>query len=191
MNTKTLGALQKLSKIGKILSKIVAICCIIGAIGCLVGIVSLLTTGIVEYSIDGITLHGLIENSAKTGTGTLYAVMIVGLILCIGEAVIAKLAEKYFKNELTAGTPFTFGGAEEMMRLGICIIGISFGTAIAVPIAYAIINHYFANVTEMDLNGAVQIGTGIAFILVSLLCKYGAEKDAESLASDHIPGETN
>ncbi len=182
MNTKTLGALQKLSKIGKILSKIVAICCIIGAIGCLVGIVSLLTTGFAEYSIGGITLHGLIENSAKISIGTLYAVMNVGLILCIGEAVIAKLAEKYFKNELAAGTPFTFEGAEEMMRLGICIIGVSLGTAIAAPIVYAIINHYHAIVGEMDFNGAAQVGTGIAFIITSLLCKLGAEKDAGNQA---------
>ena len=28
-----------------------------------------------------------------------------------GQAVLAKFAETYFRNELQAGTPFTFGGA--------------------------------------------------------------------------------
>lgn len=191
MNTKTLDIIQKLAKIGKAFSKIIAVCCIIGAVGCIVGIASLLTTGYVECSVDGISLHGLIENSAKISIGTLYAIMTVALILCIGEAIIAKQAEKYFRNELAAGTPFTFEGAKEMMRLGICIISISIGTVIAAPIAYAIINHYHSNVIGMNLNGAVQIGMGVAFIISSLLCKLGAEEDAGNQADAHILKDTN
>lgn len=181
METKTLRIIQKLAKVGKILSKIIAICCIVGAIGCIAGIVSLAITGQVEYSVNGFTLHGLIENSAQRSIGTLYAVMIVGLIVCNGEVIIAKKAANYFKNELTAGTPFTFAGAKEMLQLGIWIAAVSLATAIAEPIVYAIVSHYFPNVVEMSLGGAAQVGMGIAFILVSLLCKYGAEREENGI----------
>ena len=39
--------------------------------------------------------------------GTMYAAMAVGCILSSGEAVLAKIAGNYFRNELKAGTPFT------------------------------------------------------------------------------------
>ncbi len=39
---KTLNTIQKLSKIGKVISKIVFIACLIGIIGCVVGFVGLM-----------------------------------------------------------------------------------------------------------------------------------------------------
>ena len=190
MNTKTLKIIQKLAKIGKILSKIVSICCIIGAIGCLVGIISMSTAGFDAFKIGGVTIHSMIEKKANLSIGSMNAYMVMGLILCIGEVFIAKLAERYFRNELAAGTPFTFEGAEEMLRLGICTTSISLGTLVAGQIACGIISNFVSNSMEIQMNDDTQIGVGIAFILVSLLCKYGAEKDAGSLASDHISGET-
>ena len=44
------------------------------------------------------------------------------LIVCAGQAVLAKFAETYFKNKLQAGTPFTFGGAKELLRLGVMFL---------------------------------------------------------------------
>ena len=64
-------------------------------------------------------------------------------------------------------------------------------TRVAAPIVYAIINHYHAIVGEMDFNGAAQVGTGIAFIITSFLCKLGAEKDAGNQADAHILKDTN
>ena len=180
MNTKTLHIIQKLAKIGKVLSKIVAICCIVGAVGCFAGIISVSVSNFETIKIGGVTIHSMIEKSADISIGTMYASMVAGLILCTGEAVIAKLAEKYFKNELAAGTPFTFSGAKEMLRLGIYIISISIGALIAADISYAVMNHCFSDVADMHLDDCSQVGMGIAFILVSLLCKYGAERVAEN-----------
>lgn len=176
METKTRHTIQTLAKVGKVLSKIVSICCIVGAVGCIVGILSLAFGEFEARKIGGITIHSIIERSASIGT--MYAEMTVGLIFCIGEAVIAKLAATYFQNEIAAGTPFTLSGAKELLRLGICTICISVGAWIGAEIAYTIITNCFSKVADMQLDGFSQVGTGIAMLLASLLCKYGAEKNA-------------
>lgn len=67
------------------------------------------------------------------------------LIVCAGQAVLAKFAETYFKNKLQAGTPFTLGRRE-----GAAALDLSFD------------------------NGA-SIVLGVMFLPGSLLCRYGAE----------------
>ena len=53
------------------------------------------------------------------------------LILCAGEALLVKFAERYFRNELAAGTPFTPAGAGELRRLGILSLVLPAGCAAA------------------------------------------------------------
>lgn len=65
METKTLRIIQKLTKVGTILSRIIAICCIIGAIGCIVGIVSIAALDLDTFKIGGVTIHSIIEKSAE------------------------------------------------------------------------------------------------------------------------------
>lgn len=171
---KTLKTIQTLSKIGKILSKIIFILCIIGAAGCLVGIVSLacIPEGI---KIGGMTIHGLIEQSAEFSMGTLYTVMATGIIFCAGEAVLCKFAESYFKHELAAGTPFTFEGAKEMIRLGILTVCIPIATAIAGAILYGIMSVAFFDVGDVNFDNSLSIGLGVMFIITGLICRCGAE----------------
>lgn len=175
MENKTLKTIQVFSNIGKILSKIIFICCIVGAVGCALGIASLAVGETDVLRLGGVTIHGLIERSAETSIGTMYTYMTVGLILCIGEIFLAKIAGDYFKHELAAGTPFTFDGAKEMFRLGICAICIPIGTMIIADIAYTTMNHYFTDVADLHIDDYASAGLGIAFILVSFICKYGAE----------------
>ena len=95
--------------------------------------------------------------------------------LCAGEAVLCKLAEKYFRNELAAGTPFTFDGAKELMLLGICTICIPIGTAVISGIVYGIMSSIFSGVADYSFSNATSVGLGVMFIVMSLLCRYGAE----------------
>lgn len=171
---KTLNTIQTLAKIGKIFSKIIFILSLVGAIGCTVGIVTLaiLPDGL---KIGGVTLHSIIEKSDGITVGTCFAAMAVGIVFCIGEAVLAKISERYFKNELASGTPFTFAGAKELTRFGICAICIPIVTRIVAEITYHIMNFAFDGVTEFDLDDPSSIGFGIALIIGGLLCKYGAE----------------
>ncbi|MBQ7714987.1 MAG: hypothetical protein IJT70_03850 [Clostridia bacterium] len=171
---KTLNTIQKLSKLGKILSKIIFVFCLVGGILCVVGIIglALIPDGI---KLGGVTIRGLIEKNADISVGTCYAAMAVGIVFCAGEAVLCKFAERYFKNELKAGTPFTFDGAKELMRLGILTICIPVGTTIIAEIVYQIMKHSFSDVVGFDLGGSISVGLGIMFIVTSLICRHGAE----------------
>lgn len=170
----TLTTIQKLSKIGKILSKIVFIFCIIGFCGCIVGILSM-APGTEALKFGGVTLESILNTKAEVTVGTVYAAMAAGMIPCAGEAVLAKFAERYFKRELADGTPFTLGGAKEMQRLGILTICIPLGTQIIAEIVYAVPEQAVRGVAPMSLSNDASVTLGVMFLVMSLICRYGAE----------------
>lgn len=180
--SKTLKTIQIFSKVGKILSKIIFIFCIVGAAGCLVGIIAMGITGKTSVTINGVTIHGIIEASSETSIGTIYAACTVGFTLCLAEVFLSKIAEIYFRNELEQGNPFTFEGSKELMRLGIYTICIPIGALIACQIEYAIFNHYFDNIADMHLDDFQSVGLGVMFIALSVICRYGAELRQVSLS---------
>ena len=171
---KTLKALQVFAKIGKILSTIVFICCLVGGILCALGIIGLaiIPDGI---KVGGLTFQSLAQEKAGVGMPTMYASMTCGILMCAGEAVLSKFAELYFKNELTVGTPFTFDGAKELMRLGILAICIPVGVEILAAIVFGIFKAAAKDVAEPDFGGYSSVMLGILLIVGSLLCKHGAE----------------
>lgn len=171
---KTLKTIQTLSKTGKILCKIIFILCVVGFAGCILGISTLacIPEGL---KLGGVTIHGIVEKSSDISMGACYTAMAAGIVLCAGEAVLCKIAERYFKHELEAGTPFTFEGAKELMRLGICTICIPITTAVISGIIYGIMSSFFSGVNELHLGNSVSIGLGIMFIITSLICRHGAE----------------
>ena len=171
---ETLKTVQTLAKIGRIFSKIIFIFSLIGGIACVAGIVSfaLIPDGI---KIGGVTIRGLVEKSAEVSTGTLYTVMAIGVVLCAGEAVLSKIAERYFKCELADGTPFTFDGAKSLIRLGVCTICIPLGTSVVAAIVYAIMKHSFEGVADLNFSDYVSAGLGVMFIVTGVICRYGAQ----------------
>lgn len=180
---KTLKAIQIFSKIGKVLSKIVNICCIIGFIGCIVGVVAMLVGGHVA-SANGTTLNTIFQTEAGTTVGVVWIAIAVGLIFSISEFIISHMAYRYFKNELEAGTPFTVEGGDQLCRLGISVAWISIAAGILGEIAQGIISEIFTESTEFScMDFCDNVALGIAFIIVSLLCKYGAELEQKNLKS--------
>ena len=172
---KTLHTIQVLSKIGRILSKIIMIACIVAASICLVGII-LLGIGVNDIlKIGGTTIFGVIEGNSQMEVSQMYFYLINGLVFTAAEAVIAGFASHYFKNELADGTPFTFNGAKQMLRLGIVSIVAFLVAQIIVGGVESIIIEY----TKLKLNTDISIGdsvsTGVIFIVVSQILKYGAE----------------
>lgn len=184
---KSLRSIQVLSKIGRILSKIVFVCSIIGFCGCIVGILSL-AVGAQTLKIGSVAFMILIANSANQSIGTLYAIMTSCGILCIGESVIAKFADRYFARELADGTPFTLSGAKEMLRLGILCICFSAGTTLLAAIAQGVIAQMFDSVDKMELQCGESIALGAAFIVVSLICRSAVEviENKKSLNEDCV-----
>lgn len=128
---KSLNTIQKLSKIGKVLSKIAFIFSVIGFCGCIAGLLSLNFGNGRLIKIGGVTLHGLIPEEYGYNIKSITATLSGWLIVCAGEAVLAKFAESYFKNELKAKTPFTLAGAKKLLQLGILTITIPTACAVA------------------------------------------------------------
>ena len=176
---KTLQTLQRLSKIGRILSNLAFVFSVIGFCGCVAGLVSLGLGGDELIKIGGVTLHGLISRSAGTATGSIAAALSGWLPVCAGEAVLAKFAEVYFKNEVKAGTPFTLPGARELMRLGILTIALPTGCALLGSVAEELVASFMQvekiATRALPFDTAIGVTLGILSLLGALLCRYGAE----------------
>ena len=172
----TLKTIQTLAKIGKVFSKIIFVCCIVGFCGCIVGIVSL-ALGAETFKLGGVTIHSMIENEAGLNLPTLYASMAVGLLFCGAEAVLCKFAEAYFKHELADGDPFTLRGAKELLRLGILTIVIPLGTVIVCSIGVSIADNMVPGIDKLSIGEFSSVGLGVMMIVLSLFCRYGAERN--------------
>lgn len=88
---------------------------------------------------------------------------------------MAKFAEIYFKNELQAETPFTIGGAKELQRLGILVIAVSAFCNAAGVLIEGVISGFTNVENTVEFNLYSNVALGVVFIIVSLLCRCGAE----------------
>ena len=174
---KSLKTIQTLSKIGKVLSKIAFVFSIVGLCVYIAGLVSLLLNNGSLIEIGGVTLHSLISENSGYNTKSISAALSGGMIVYAGKAVVAKVAEIYFKHELQAETPFTSSGAYELERLGFLTITVSAGSAVLGTIVQGLVADFAGAEVLMentyDCESAVFIG--ITFIVMSIVCKYGAE----------------
>lgn len=184
---KSLKNVQIVFKIGKVLSKIAFIAWLVGACICAAGLIALPFGADGVLKIGGVTLHGLMGLEAGEANAAAIAVMAGWLIISIGVTVVAKFAEKYFTNELKAGTPFTEDGAKELMRLGILTAAVPLGCNIVAEIIVGVVTGIFgiaeSAATDISYDCSTAIMLGAMFIIISLICNYGAElgkKDAEA-----------
>ena len=173
---KTLKTIQVLAKIARVVSKIVFICSLVGFCLCIAGIAGL-AFGAGALKIGGVTLHGLIEEHASIGSASLYAAAATGAVFCAAEAILSKIAERYFKNEVAAGTPFTFDGAKELTRLGVFAIVIPVCATAVCSIGLSLFSMAYPELNNLSLNGFSSVGLGIAFLIFSLFCRCGAEME--------------
>ena len=157
-----------MSKIGKILSTIAFVCSIVGFCGCLVGLLGM-AIGVQTLRLGGITLKNILQIDAGISTSAIYTAMAAGLILCAGEAVLAKFASHYFKRELQDATPFCLDGAKELLRLGILAICLPLGTQILARIVQAILAERAEGVLPLFQDCSSSIALGVMLILSSLL----------------------
>ena len=174
-----LNTIQKLSKTGKVLSKIAFILSVVGFCGCIAGILSLSMGAGKILKIGGVTLHSLITVDYGYNIKSIAAALGGWLVVCAGEAVLAKFAENYLKKDLQAGTPFTAEGSKELMRLGILTLAIPTGCAVVGSIVEGILAGFtdvaHAAAMDMHFDNEASIVLGVMFIVISLLCGYGAE----------------
>lgn len=172
---KSLKIIQKLSKLGKILSKIVFICCIIGACGCLVSLLTVLGLKQSSMMVEGKSIMVYFEESSKMTYHSMISISVMGIIFSVCEAITAKFAENYFKKELKDGTPFTESGAKQMLNLGIICISLSLGALVLVNISDLIFSSVWSDVNTLDYSGYSAMSIGVMFIVMSFICRYGSE----------------
>ena len=165
--SKTLSNLLTIFKVAKVLAKIAFILCIIGASGCVLGFFAL-------SAVDSFMPEQLVANGINVNMA--YFELIVGTVACIGAAVFSFLSGKYFKNVLATGTPFSFDGAKECFRLGVASIIISLAVSIVSGIAAGVVV-ILENSPALNSNieTSITFSTGLFFMFLSLIFKYGAE----------------
>ena len=176
---KSLKAIQVLAKIGKVLSIIVRVCCMIGGISCVVCAGLLAVYGEKAISIAKDNANQIDDEQARQIIEQLTNPMMIVIIaiaaaFCFAGAVVAGFAQNYFKHEIEDGTPFTMRGAKELMRLGIIYIAVNLGVSIVAGAVFAIASKSWELPEKAEFQG-MSIGLGIIFIIVSLICRYGAE----------------
>ena len=183
--SKSLKTIQTLAKIGRAISKIIFIVFIVSAVLCIAGIVSVAMGADNSAELGKVTVHGLIDGIDGINIGRAYDVLAQLLVFVISGAVLAKFTEVYFRNELKAGTPFTFEGAEEMRRLGILGIAIPLAASIAGAIIAAVTASQMG-VEKHQINNGAGITLGLLFLVLSVIFRHGAEisQAAEQKASE-------
>ena len=171
----SLKTIQTLSKIGKVLSKIAFIFSVIGFFSGAAGLISLAFGKDALAVIGNMKIHGTILSDMGVNAANFAAALSGWMIVCAGEAVVAKFAEIYFKNELQAETPFTLGGAKELQRLGILVIAVSVLCNAAGVLIEGVISGFTNVENTVEFNVYSNVALGVVFIIVSLLCRCGAE----------------
>ena len=62
-----------------------------------------------------------------------------------------------------------------MQRLGILTICLPIGTQIVAEIVYAVMEQTMQGVAPLRLDSAGSVALGVMFIVMSLICRYGAD----------------
>lgn len=184
---KTLKIIQTLAKVAKVICQVVFILSLIGGISSLVSLIAL---GIVHgLNFDEKLLKFFVEVDEKMNMPTLYFTGIVGVLGCASSCVTAKFTQKYLEKELETGTPFTLDGSKQLLKTGIIVLVVPAITSALVGIVYGIF--YFFLPTTQEAGVSVDIGLGVAMIILSVVFKYGAQAFAETeKSSTPTPEET-
>lgn len=186
--SKTLSIILTVFKVAKIIAKVIFILCIIGGVGCLISLVTLPLLG-------GMIPKGMLLEEGLDFSSTFLGVF-VGFIACVGEAICAFFAEKYFGRVLNDKTPFTFDGSKKCFNLGLISIITSLAVLIASGIVIAISLLIYPNVPGIEAEASISLSTGLFFIFMSYIFKHGAEiqmtdtQRAEQTEADGEPTHT-
>lgn len=86
--SKNYRVLQKLVKMGKILSRIAFVVSIIGICGCVVGLLSNVFGSGKIFKIGGITIYGLLADFNAYNVKSIRAILAAWLIVCVGQVAL-------------------------------------------------------------------------------------------------------
>ena len=185
--SKSLNIVQKICKVCKILAEIAFVMLVVSAVlmlacGIFIGagkLDALLASG-------GLVLDDMLQQPGITQERMVTAFICLTIML-VAEAVVAKFINVYFKHELKAGTPFTFEGAKEMLRLGIITIAVPAAASVIVAIYFAVM---MSGDLTFDFSIEISVSLGIVFLALSPLLKHGAELRAKAQLAEVKPADS-
>lgn len=169
-----LEKIQKTMKVFQTLTKIVLVFSF-------VAIAFTLVAGSVSLMADKLPFGELLQRLLIEADRTIDNREIGIALLCESVVLIFGAIEticvcRYFKLELSKGTPFTETGAKSITKLGILFIVVDILSA-----AFSSAMEKFAFVSEGIDNGG-GIGIGICLILLAMVVRYGAELEQRGRA---------
>lgn len=171
--SKSLKTVQTVCKVCKVLAEIAFVMFVV--IVALMLVAAIFTgTGKMDalLSSGGVVLDDMLQQTGVT-QDYMVAVFVCLTIIIAAEAVVAKFINVYFKHELKAGTPFTFEGAKEMLRLGIITIAVPAGASLVATIVFGIMAA--GSGLDSEFNFEISLGMGLMFLALSPLLKHGTE----------------
>lgn len=169
-----LEKIQKTMKVFQTLTKIVLVFSF-------VAIAFTLVAGSVSLMADKLPFGELLQRLLIEADRTIdnreigIALLCESVVLIFG-AIEAICVCRYFKLELSEGTPFTETGAKSITKLGILFIVVDILSA-----AFSSAMEKFAFFSEGIDNGG-GIGIGICLILLAMVVRYGAELEQRGRA---------
>lgn len=167
---ETLESIQKTYKVFKTLAKIAMILSFVWAGTTLAGLlcgIAWRTSG----SVIGISMENALKLTQTVGLNQMIGVLLADFVFALTDGFLFFFANRYFKQELADGTPFTLAGARQVKSLGIKTIVMPL---VAVIIS-AVIYECFDLARPGDWGNGTAVVLGIALILFSLVLRYGAE----------------
>ena len=185
--SKSLKTVQTVCKVCKVLAEIAFVLLVVGAVlmlacGIFIGagkLDALLLSG-------GVVLDDMLQQTGVTQERMVTAFICLTVML-VAEAVVAKFINVYFKHELKAGTPFTFEGAKEMLRLGIITIAVPAGASIIAAIYLTIVT---ADSGDWNFSVKISLGLGLMFLALSPLLKHGTELRLRAQYAEEKPADS-
>ena len=94
----SLPTIQKLSKLGKVLSNLAFIFSIVGCVGCLLGMIVLQSGAGSVLKLGGVTIHGLVGAVSGIGNRGITAGLCGWLVVCVGQGGAGKVRGALFPS---------------------------------------------------------------------------------------------
>ena len=179
---QSLNTIQALSKAAKIISSILFVCSIVALCLCAAGALSVIFD-FGTFNLENMTVKGILPEDPGMSDGTLYAFLAQTAIFCVAAIILTAFAKHYFKRELADGTPFTHGGAKELLRLGVLGAILPSAADLLATIIIGILKKTMSDVVVSDVDMLGYAAIGVALIVMSCLCKYGADLQCEKPAA--------
>ncbi len=177
---KTLDKLQKIARIGKIVSRIFLFASIFCVTASIILLMTVLLSGDLSGDVKDFTISGLMRDSSKLASLDIVIYIIALSVYFIGHTYLWNSAYRYFAVEVESGTPFRDGNSSNLMKLGIAtILFPAFFELLTLVLLHFATEHVFSGSAIMDYNPSSTLSLGIMIIFASVICRYGAEIEAK------------